>query len=351
MFCSNCGNKLVDGSKFCSGCGAKVGSVTEEKQTVRSDSVPHAASAYFEQGIEYLSQKDLDNAVNAFMAAIKIAPNYYEANKELAKVYVLCNKQNTAIKLLDKMLTERPDDAEAFYLRAEIYRQSNNIEQALMDLNIAKKIKPDFADVYGAYGIIFAERMDYKKAIDNFNEAIKLNPKEMQYYLNRGNVYYHEKLYDDAIKDYSSALAINKNNIACLYNRSMALFDVRKYDDALIDINKLLSKHPDNFDYLFLNGKICIMKEDYQKAISSFAYCITIMDNSEQYDTLEPFKYHAEACLKVGKYKDVREDYIRILEINSDYQLKSESCLIDGLVGYYEEALKKYKTEKNLYYE
>ena len=38
MFCSKCGNKLADGSKFCPGCGNKTGGVvSEEKQTPASN--------------------------------------------------------------------------------------------------------------------------------------------------------------------------------------------------------------------------------------------------------------------------------------------------------------------------
>lgn len=43
MFCSNCGQKLVDGSRFCSSCGARV-QMAEPRQTVQEAPRPAAAA-------------------------------------------------------------------------------------------------------------------------------------------------------------------------------------------------------------------------------------------------------------------------------------------------------------------
>jgi len=349
MFCANCGNKLADGSKFCPSCGTKVGNIIEAKQTISFDSVPQAATVYFEQGIEYLAQKDSKNAADAFNAAIKIAPNYYEAKKELVKIYSSGEENEIAIDLLEKMLIERPDDAEAFLLRAELYIKLDHLDKALMDLNIAKKINPDLHEIYGAFGKIFTVQKEYKKVIENYSKAIKLNSKKIKYYLGRGNAYFFENMHEKAIEDYSKALSLKKDNEEALYGRGMSLFKLNKYDDALADFNKLLSINQEDIDYLGIHGRICFLKEDYKKAISSFAYCMSIMDKSKEYNNLEPFEYHAKACLKLKKYKDVREDYVRILDIAPDYQFKDTSYYIDGLTGYFEDGFKKYESDKKTF--
>jgi tetratricopeptide (TPR) repeat protein len=349
MFCANCGNMLADGSKFCSGCGTKVGNIAEVKQAASYDSVPQAATVYFEQGIEYLAQKDSKNAANAFNAAIKIAPNYYEAKKELVKIYSLSDKNKIAIDLLDKMLIERPDDSEAFFLRAELYIKLDQLDKALMDLNIAKKMNPGLHEIYGAFGRIYTFQNDNKKVIENYTEAIKLNSKIFKYYLGRGNAYFSANMLDKAIEDYSKVLSLNKNNEESLYKRGMSLFKLNKYDDALADFNKLLSINQEDIDYLGIHGKICFFKEDYKKAISSFGYCMTIMNKTGEYNNLEYFEFHAMSCIKVKKFKEVREDYINIIDINPNYQFQDISCFIDGLAGYYEEELGKNKLDKKTF--
>jgi tetratricopeptide (TPR) repeat protein len=349
MFCTNCGNKLPDGSNFCSSCGTKVGNTTEVKQTTSADSVPQAATVYFEQGIEYLAQKDSINAANAFNAAIRIAPNYYEAKKELVKIYSSGENNKIAIDLIEKMIKDKPDDVETFYLRAELYIKSGQLDQALMDLTIAKKINPDLPEIYGLFGKIYTIKKENKKAIENYSEAIKLSPKEAKYYTGRGNGYFSENLFENAIEDYSSVLSLSKDNVEALYGRGLSLFKLNKYDDALVDIDKLLSINQDNLNYLDIHAKICFLKKDYKKAAPSFAYFISIMDKSEEYHSLEPFEYHAKSCLELKKFSDVREDYIRILEINPDYQFQDSSCFIDGLAGYYEEELVKYKSDKKTF--
>jgi hypothetical protein len=47
---------LADGSKFCSGCGAKVGETSNENtqvQTQANNTIPVAAQTYYEQGKKY----------------------------------------------------------------------------------------------------------------------------------------------------------------------------------------------------------------------------------------------------------------------------------------------------------
>ena len=349
MFCSNCGNKLVEGSNFCSGCGNKVGNINQEKQNNVLYSIPVAANTYYEQGNDFLSQNDYDNAINAYKAAIKIAPSFYNAIKELIKIYLLNDDYKLAIKLVDKIINEKPDDAEAFCLRATIYLQDDKYDNALMDLNIAKKIKKDLPDIYSVFGIIYTAQQEWDKAIENYSEAIRLNPKNEKYYLSRGNTYFQANNYNKALEDFNKALSINKYIIEGLYRRGKTLYLLKKFKEALADVTILLKDNQDNYSYLFLNGQICLAMNEYQKATSCFAYCISIMDNDDEYNSLLPFEYHAQACLGMNDFRSIRNDYLSILDIEPNYQFENISIFIDSFTNYYKDSLNIYNSGKKTY--
>ena len=395
MFCSNCGKKLADGSKFCSGCGAKLEEITEKsekpkKSDAKSNSIPAAASVYFEQGTAYLAQKDYKNAIKAFESVIDLAPDYneakkelvnayfvqgtayvsqkdytnaikefksiidlapdnYEAKKELVKVYNLSNKAKDAVDLLNKIIIEKPDDAEAFLLRAEIYSKSkSDVDQAIMDLTIAKKINPDYEDVYKQFALIYTSRKEWEKVIENCNAIININPKVAEYYLWRAISYSNENKIAETIEDCNNCLKIDKNNIDCIYLRFNTFYNNKQFDDALVDINELINKKPKNFDYLCQRGKIYLSKNAYKEAISDFEKCIDVMDKKDN-QQMQIFEYHAEACLKNGDFEKFKEDYKKLFNFNQYYKFVNESCFIDGFVGFYQNAYNKYLSEKKTF--
>ena len=350
MFCSNCGNKLADGSNFCPGCGNKVGEAVKV-QTQTEKSIPVAAQTYFEQGKKYQENNDHNNAIASYNEAIKICPDFPEAQKRLVEVAFFNIEANAGPieNILNSVISKNPEDYEAFYLQGKLYAKVGNAEKALMAYNIALKLKPDFLETYKDMIRIYKSMKNWDSIVDISSNAINIAPNDYFLLNSRGLAFFNKKSYDNALTDYNTALALDKNNTDCLYNRGMLFYKTKKYDDALADIRKLLEKQSENFDILLLYGKISILKEDYEKAILNLAKCIAIMNKTEKYHTLEPFEYHAEACLKAGKYKEVREDYIQILEINPEYNFKNPSCFIDGLVGYFQDALKKYISEKKTY--
>ena len=82
-----------------------------------------------------------------------------------------------------------------------------NYEQALADFNKAIKINPINYDAYFHRAELYKQQKEYDLALADFNKAIELNPYP-PYYLGRGSVYYMKKQYDLAIKEYIKAIRL-----------------------------------------------------------------------------------------------------------------------------------------------
>ena len=364
MFCSNCGNKLADGSNFCPKCGNKVGKVSEEKQakqTISSDSIPEAAKVYLEQGNKYFEIQDFKKAYDAYKAAVQIVPDFFEAHKKIAQICIFNQDKKQALKILDDVISKNPTDHEAFYLRGKVNFLLGKIDKALMDLDISLKFNPGSLDIYKAIISAYKTKENYEQVIENTNEAMKIAPNDCFLYFSRGEAYYWSKSIDKALDDYNKVLEIDPNNIEGLFYRGTILFEKEEYDKSLADINHILEASPNDDNGLILRSKIYFGKKDYQKALSDVDLYIKKIEDLYQKDgPLELYLYQAEVRYKSGWYEtnpdSIMEDYLKLWNLETDdedeYKEKRAKKLVlfkDIMLDRYKKAVSNYNQEKDLF--
>lgn len=137
MICPNCGNFLLEDSKFCGSCGARMmtGSPTPGKKrsgrTVKIIAVGAAVlillaavlggfllfgertdpwQEQYDRGVRCLSDGDYEEAAEAFLAAIDIDPDRPEAYKRAARAYVKLDDYESARDILQEGIDETDDD-------------------------------------------------------------------------------------------------------------------------------------------------------------------------------------------------------------------------------------------------
>ena len=367
MFCINCGEKLVDGSKFCPKCGTKLGEVSEEKQTkktkqaVSSDSIPEAAKVYFEQGKKYDEKQDYKNAYAAYRSAIQIAPDFFEAHKKIAQLWIINQERDKAKKILDDVISKNPDDYEAFYLRGGVNVLLGKTDQALIDFDISLRINPDSLDTYKAIISAHKAKDDNEQIIKTANDAMKIAPNDYSLYISRGEAYYYIKSLDNALSDFNKVLEMEPDNLECLFYRGTILFEKEEYDKSLTDINHILEVSPTADDCVFMRSKIYFAKKDYKKALSDVDSYIKKMEGLYKKDcALEQYLLQAELRYKTGWYKtnpdSIMEDYLKMWNLESDDEdefkkrrAKELGLFIDIMLDLYKKAVANYNKEKALF--
>jgi tetratricopeptide (TPR) repeat protein len=340
MFCANCGNKLADGSNFCPKCGNKVGEVSEKKQTKQtkqttsSDSIPIAAQTYFEKGQKYQKKKDYDNAYDSYQAAIEIAPAFSEAQKRLVEVCLVYDGGvEEAEEIINDVISNNPDDYEAFLLRGKLYKKEDT-EKSLMDFEIALKLKPDYLEAYKEIIFIYTSKKNWNNIIKVASEAIKNIPNDAYLYNERGTAFARKESYDNAISDYSKALEINPNFKESISSIALSYYKTGDNDKALTNINRYLEIIPGNADALYIRGQIYFSKGDYEKTLSDFE-----LVEKHYGDNCNPLLYKSRAIAryKTGWY-DTHQDIV-----NEDYLKLSVSDLTDGLDFFKDIMIERYK--------
>ena len=151
-------------------------------------------------------------------------------------------------------------DPNYFYKRGVDYKKKNQYDNAIGDFNKAISLAPDNADAYFQRAQASASKEDYGQAFIDFTKAAALDPaksadvqailREPKYaaldYNKRGEAYYSKKDYDHAIADYDQAIGFNPDFIVARRNRAEAYEAKNEYIRAIPDYDQILRIQPTN---------------------------------------------------------------------------------------------------------
>ena len=104
------------------------------------ESVQDRARAFYDRGIEYMSQRAWDKAISDFSEAIKLNPN----------------------------------ETNTLYSRGLTYDNKGDREKAIADYTEVIRIDPKYVNAFGARGLAYEAKGDLRRASDDFRAAIAL---------------------------------------------------------------------------------------------------------------------------------------------------------------------------------
>lgn len=174
------------------------------------DTYPKKAVDAFSKGLEYRKQKNNEEAMKAFEAAIHIAPGFYQAHNQLGLVY----KQ-----------VGRTDDAENEFLRAHDLNRTNldplmNLTSLYIDEN-----KPD-------------------RAVSASEEAVKTNSRSAPAFLNLGIALYKAAQLDRAETALKRALELAPKMASVRLMLANVYLKLHRYDNVLEQLNTYIAENP-----------------------------------------------------------------------------------------------------------
>jgi len=250
VFCSKCGKKMADDSKFCPKCGTKVEDIEdsqfddededdenededdEEFDEDDDEDDDRKPIEYFGLGTQYFDNGEYDNAIVSFSKAIRLGKRIgfnekmlrqlgVNANEALAMIY-LCRGFAYNQKLywdnaksdFTKVIQLAPDhSSEAYYERAELYRKEKKYDKAIDDCTRAIEINPKSYKAYSTRAFVYQSKGDRDNAIADYTKAIELSPKNVDnfadYYM-RVQLYKNKGDYRRAFNEWNNMLGIFK---------------------------------------------------------------------------------------------------------------------------------------------
>jgi tetratricopeptide (TPR) repeat protein len=264
--------------------------LTSETLTLKPESTVHnTASAPGATGDEKESESKL-------RAALASAPNNFDANHRLGKLYLRAGRYPEAIPLLENAYRIDPANGGNQYDLALAYERGGDLSQARRRIRELLANQQN-ADLHRLAGELDEKLGDPLSAVHEYEQAVKLNPSEQNYFEWGSELLLHRAVWQAQEVFHKGADAYPKSarmQIAL----GTALFAGARYDEAALRLCDASDLNPaDPNPYLFM-GKIqmaapnplaCVepklarfVQQQPGSSVANYLYAMSILKRTEQ---------------------------------------------------------------------
>ncbi|HWC61543.1 MAG TPA: tetratricopeptide repeat protein [Verrucomicrobiae bacterium] len=271
--------------------------------------ISRLADIYFQQG-------RLGRAFAYVRAAVDLTTNNLDMQVKLGTIYLVARKNADARAVAENILDRWPTNADAPDILAESVALRSEIPPVQQRLDKLSKQIGETAPLLLAYGVLDYAKGDLKSSETALQRALTLDPNYSAAYYTMGNLYLAQNKKKEAeaafkkaadLAPIRSARRLSYANFklqtgdieegkrlieeitkaapdyvpAWIRKAEVALMD-KKYDDCESLLNEALTRDNDNFDAMFLLGRLYLVRSQADKAVVEFNRMAGIYDKSPE---------------------------------------------------------------------
>jgi tetratricopeptide (TPR) repeat protein len=211
------------------------------------------------------------------------------------KYAIKSEKYSEAADRLDNFLLKYTTNAEAFYLRANIYYQEG----------------------------------DFKNAVICYESALNLDKNNQDYLLGRASAFHKLKRYKRALEEYNLILENDSLAISAYLGRADVQIELNNFQQALNDIAKFRVYYPQNNEALYIEAKANVKSGDFLSAIGEYGQLIKGNPGRPEF-----FIGRADAYFETKTYIYAIRDYSMALDLDPKnlevYKKKAKAYQLSG---------------------
>ncbi len=195
-------------------------------------------------------QTTLQATIQHGLDAVAINGNDYQNWLELAGLYQqlagvqVAGAYESARGAYQRARLQNPSSPLPLFQLARLELLENHKEEALKDLAAAAQLKPDFAAAYYLASQIYGSNGDLKNAHSSASLAVQYAPQDPLAWYNIGSIAYAEKDYVTAIPALEKALALEPNYANAEYVLGLSYFEAGRPQDSLRVFEALAALEP-----------------------------------------------------------------------------------------------------------
>ena len=215
---------------------------------IMSEQSGQDSTRLIDQGHALEAQGELDEAMQCYLEAIRLAPDPARAHLNHGNVLLLKGDLNGALAAFRAAIEHKPDYAGAYYNIGNALLNAGQLDEAVASYRRALEIQPDYAEVHCSLGVALKELGEFDCAVASLKEALEINPDLAEAHLNLGNALKELGQLEDAVMSYHRTLEIEPNLAEAHSNLGIALHDIGQLDEAIACYQKALTIKPDLAD-------------------------------------------------------------------------------------------------------
>ncbi len=308
---------------------------------------------YFRVAKYKMEHGDFQSALDFINSAIMADTTYMNAYLLRSEINYELGHYTSTIKDIDKAFRLDPQKSKYmskyYLLRGKAYRKINDLEAAKRDVDKTITIKDKNAEAYYERAILYSEKGKYREALQDLNKAIELYPDNAGYYAERSKI--KQVLFKplpgtpgftSMFSDINVAIALDQDNYE-YYKFRFHLMKEQKTDTRTLmkEVDSIISRFPDHAEMYVERGILFMNEYDYQEAVKNFSLAIGMNEKNEAV-----YRYRALCYHNLNKTGKAIQDYSVSIKMLED-QLASEQTNNTG----YENILAKTYVQRGYSYQ
>jgi tetratricopeptide (TPR) repeat protein len=210
---------------------------------------PQYSGAYEGLGNALVQKGHAADAIAEYEKAIEIRPDLIETRYNLGHCYYETGRIQDCIAQDQIVLKQDPNFVKARNDLASCFLLENRIAEALAQLQKAVQIAPDFADARNNLGFCLLRAGRVPEAIAQFQQAVELDPQSANYRCGLGNALLKAGHVDEANAEYQKAVELAPDAAGTHYVLASGLLQNERLDDAIREYRKAVELKPDSATY------------------------------------------------------------------------------------------------------
>ena len=284
------------------------------------------AARLIEEGHTLEAEARLDDAMQRYMEAIRLAPNPARAHLNCGNILLLKGDLNGALGAFRTAIKHKPDYAGAYYNIGNALLGNGQFDEAAANYRRALEIQPGYAEVHCSLGVALINLGQPDSAIACFQKALQIDPdlteaktnlgNALQDLYNTGNLLLNKGMLDDAVVNFRRALQIEPKLAEAHYHLGNALKRLGQNESAVASYRQALGIKP---DYAEAHCNLGVALQDlwqFDEAVVCYRRAIEINP-----DLAEAHSNLGVTLKEQGRLAEADASYRQALELDPDNAL------------------------------
>jgi len=258
------------------------------------------AISHYLTAIIYAGQGKSDASIKEMAQVPELDPEAVTPTEQLIRAYLRDENYDEALKLCEKAVEQRPDQAILYIVLGQIYHRFDRLDEAMVAFQTAIRLEPENVMGYGALVELQESRNDLTAAVDIYERLIEISPDSAGLYYQLALVLIRIDDKHGAIDALRKTLELNARLVRAQYLLGVLFLETNQNEECIAQLRAYMDGRPNDMDAADNLAAAQARLGRYEQAISLFQRILSSNQAQPQHHIASMYLH-----LRAKRYDDV----------------------------------------------